>query len=128
MPLSAYATTIGLVCLLFGIPMVVSPEKTTHWIFRVMDNDPLIRIIGTLFLVLTVLALQEDPTIGMDVEGLVKLLAWATGIKALIMCWWPEWLCSVSRRMLAQPWCRGLKSAGSLAFGVLLIWAGATLS
>ena len=127
MTLPTYALTIGTVCLLFGIPMAVSPGKTTKWIIGVMENDAMLRVIGAIFLVLSLLVLRDDATIGTDPAGLVRLLAWATGVKSLIMCWWPEWMLQVSRRMLTQSWCQACKCIGSLAFGVLLLWAGMVL-
>jgi hypothetical protein len=48
------------------------------------------RLVGFFFLVISVLVLSEGARVGTDGPGLVRLLAWLTAGKCLLICWWPR--------------------------------------
>ncbi|MDE0960496.1 MAG: hypothetical protein OSB09_06925 [Planctomycetota bacterium] len=90
MDLISFSLMVGIVQLLLGLPMLLQPDRVDRW-FRVISEDDLwLRSLGYLWLVSAVLVLFENATVGTDVAGLIRLLAWATAIKSLILCWWPK--------------------------------------
>ncbi|MEE2857880.1 MAG: hypothetical protein VX949_10845 [Planctomycetota bacterium] len=83
---------VGTVQLLAGIPILVAPDRCDRWMASAYKEEVVIRSMGYLWLVAAVLVLFENARVGTDVEGLVRLAAWATAIKCLMLCWWPQQL------------------------------------
>ena len=127
MPLSTYCFVLGVVELLLGIPMLVFPEATIRWYDRITKDDATIRVVGGIFLVLCVLVLIEDPAIGTDVPGLIRLLAWLVALKSLVLSWFPHWQARVRRPILSKRPLRILAGVAATGFGVLFLLAGTKL-
>ena len=128
MTLSVFAYTIGIISLLFGLPQLLFPKETTAWLFRAMEEDVVMRVVGGLFVVLSFLTLLPDHSVGTDVAGLVRLMAWAAGLKGVIICYWPEWRTRIARRVLAKEEMKLLHGVLMITFGVLFFLAGRVLS
>ncbi|MGE4614489.1 MAG: hypothetical protein AAEJ46_09145 [Planctomycetota bacterium] len=90
--LITFSLMIGTFQLLFGIPILLYPDRCERWLASAYKEDVLIRSMGYLWLVAAVMVLLENSRVGTDVEGLVRLGAWATAIKCLMLCWWPQQL------------------------------------
>ena len=124
MSLSTYCYTLALVELLIGLPLLLRPARTADWFSQLAQNDALVRVVGAIFFVISVLVLIEDFRVALSTEGLIRLLAWLTAVKSLSLCWWPQWHMSISHRMLKITWIRVMAGPISLSFGVLFIVAG----
>jgi len=127
MPLSTYCYILGIVELLVGFPLLVFPRNTTAWFLQLKKEETPLRIIGALFFVLSVLVLMDDPSVEMDLVGLIRLLAWFVAIKSLITSWCPRWHVNISERLLSLPVMPYFIGGFAIAFGVLLLLAGARL-
>jgi uncharacterized protein YjeT (DUF2065 family) len=90
MTLSSFCVIVGVWELVFGLPMLVRPAATIRWLRDTLKDPTMMRLIGFFFLVISVLVLSEGARVGGDGPGLVRLLAWVTGGKCLLICWWPR--------------------------------------
>ena len=89
MDLVTFCLIVAVCELAIGIPVLIYPERAEKWMQSLLDQELVMRLIGCLWLTVGVLVLFEDASVGIDVEGLVRLMAWATVIKCLIFSWWP---------------------------------------
>ena len=128
MTLAIFSYTIGIVCFLVGIPQLLSPEKTSRWLLTLMRQDALNRTIGAFFFILASLILVQNPSVGTDVPGLVRLFAWLVLGKSLLICWWPDWRTRLVERLFAKPIFRLFHGVLAVAWGVMLLLAGRMLS
>ena len=128
MTLSTFATVIGILELVAGLPMMLFPRRTAESFTRLLDDENLLRAISAATLVLCALPLLEDPSIGFDTAGLVRLLAWVGAVKGLVNCWIPKHVTAPARWILARPVLVSIGGAIGVALGVLLIVAGQTLA
>jgi hypothetical protein len=131
MDLALFATTIGLVELLIGLPFLFSTKKTVKWLKGFMREDVLLRIVGGVLLLLGALTLIDEygrgVTYGGGLDGFVRLIAWLVAIKGILLAWWPGWVWKMSKKWLDN---EGLLSLGALAkvlLGIFLLWAGTVL-
>lgn len=115
---------LGLAELLVGIPLLISPTKTAYWFNELKRADMVMRLIGGLFLLASILVLSRGASIGRDVAGLVRLFAWIVAIKSLTICWWPSWHHNVGQRMFSMPWLRSVMGLVAIVWGVLFLLAG----
>jgi len=90
---------VGTAQLLAGIPILMVPDRFGRWLASACKEDVLIRSMGYLWMVAAVLVLFENARVGTDVEGLVRLGAWATAIKCLMLCWWPQQLMRMRQKI-----------------------------
>ncbi len=90
---------LGTAQLLMGIPILIYPDGCGRWLASAYKEDVLIRSMGYLWLVAAVLVLFENARVGTDVEGLVRLMAWATVIKCLMLCWCPQQLMRIREKI-----------------------------
>ncbi|MEK7136665.1 MAG: hypothetical protein AAB853_00100 [Patescibacteria group bacterium] len=127
MPLSTYAFIIGFAPLFIGIPQFLFPERTTAWIFRTLEEDMLVRFIGFVFFMFSFLVLRTDYTVGTDIAGLVRLMAWLVTLKSLVLLYAPAWRARMVRRFLAQDFMRRLHGALAIGMGILLLVAAEKL-
>ncbi|MBT3835169.1 hypothetical protein HOF56_02870 [Candidatus Peribacteria bacterium] len=127
MSIESFAYMIGIIELLIGIPLLVRPKETTKWIEKFMKEDHLMRTIGGLFLVVSFLILKDDPSVGTDIPGLIRLVAWLLAAKSLIMCWCPKCVEGVKKMWLRDADMQLLGGLLAIVVGVLLIMAGNTL-
>lgn len=127
MTLPIFCLVVGVVELLFGVPMLVAPQKATAWLLRLLKEDLLIRCAFAGFLVLSLAVLSEDARVGTDLAGVVRLLAWLTAVKSLVWCWAAPWQVRLSERFLAMPGLRLLMGPLAVAVGLFFLWASVTL-
>ncbi len=124
MTLSTFCFIVGVFELLFAIPMLVAPRAMTAWVREFYAQEKLLRLVCALFLMLAVLVLIEDPSVGTDVAGLVRLVAWVTAIKCLAGCWWPTSKLQFFDRLLSASWWSRAAGPLALVVGILFFAAG----
>ena len=90
MSLASFCVIVGVWEIVFGLPMLIRPAATIRWLRDTLEDHTTMRLIGFFFLVISVLVLSEGARVGTDGPGLVRLLAWLTGGKCLLLCWWPR--------------------------------------
>ncbi len=127
MDLSTFATVIGMLELLIGIPLMVFPEESGRWIVKAMKEDVDIRVIGSILFILGGLVIFEDPRIDLNLEGFLRLVAWCTAIKGVFYAWHPDWVTSMK-----TPWLKDHNTCLLLgvlmnAFGFLFISAASVM-
>ena len=127
MNLPTFCFIVGVFELLFAIPMLVAPRAMTAWVREFYAQEKLLRLVCALFLMLAVLVLVEDPSVGTDVAGLVRLVAWVTAIKCLIFCWLPTAQLQFFDRLLSMSWWSRVVGPLALAVGILFFAAGFAL-
>jgi len=129
MELATFACVIGVIELLIGLPLLVRPKAATDWLLGwVKSGDATYRVVGGALLILVVLTLWDDWSVDWSVAGVVKLLAYLTGIKSLIICWWPKWQAAMAERIWSVGVVRPIVGVLATVLGVLLLWAAVVLS
>ena len=87
MSLSTFCYMLSAFELLLAVPMLLSPGKTAEWFFKLKDDEVTLRLIGALFFVICFVtvatALTGDAAIGLNVAGLICLVACLGGIAAI---------------------------------------------
>ena len=127
MSLSAFCLVLGVVELLLGLPMLVAPQRTAQWFLNVKKDDTLVRIVSAPFLAMGVLVLVEDPSIGVDLAGLLRLLTWLICVKSLFLCWWPQKHARLAEKFLTGLLTQYLVGTVATAWGVFFLLAAAVL-
>ena len=128
MTIATFAFTLGILELLFGLPMLVNPTATRDWLLKFVKNIELYRIIGAAFLIVCALPLFAEPRVTADLAGVIRAIAWFGAVKCLVICWWPGWLASMGERMMASTAVCRLWGAVATGAGVFFTWAGFTLT
>ena len=90
MSLASFCVIVGVWEIVFGLPLLIRPAATMRWIQDTVEDHTTTRLVCFFFLVISVLVLSEDARVGTDGPGLVRLLAWVTGVKCLLICWGPR--------------------------------------
>ena len=90
MSIASFCVIVGVWEIVFGLPMLIRPAATIRWLRDTLEDHTTMRLIGFFFLVISVLVLSEGARIGTDILGLVRLFAWLTAGKCLLLCWWPR--------------------------------------
>lgn len=116
MNLETFCIVVGVYEIMIGIPLLVKPLATGRWLEGAMKEDALLRAFCLLFLILAVLVLTQDASIGTDAAGLVRLLAWATALECLVFCWWTKWARAITSWFCDQS--RWMRFLGILATGI----------
>ncbi len=98
MSIASFCVIVGVWEIVFGLPMLVRPAATIRWLRDTLGDHTTMRLIGFFFLVISVLVLSEGARVGGDGPGLVRLLAWVTGVKCLLICWWPRQFAGMTDR------------------------------
>jgi hypothetical protein len=127
MTLSTFSFVLSALELLLGIPLLLSPGKTGQWLLKLMRHDLLSRVVFAFFFTLAFLVLTEGATIGADVAGLMRLVAWLTALKCLLYCWYPRFNADLAERFLSIPAADRFGGAVAVAAGVLFLMAGFAL-
>ena len=125
MELSHFAAIIGFLELVVGIPLLVSPGKTSKWITMFIKNDTLTRFTGGLAIMLCGPVLLSNHTIGSDISGLIVLIAWLGAFKGLVYAWWPEHLQSLAKKFLDNSSAASVGGLVAITLGILLLYASA---
>jgi len=124
MPLASFAILVGVLELVVGLALLVSPAETAERLKRIVEDEPLFLTLGAATLAICLLALAPDPLPDLSVAGLVKLLAYLGVAKGATICWLPAWQRELSLRVLSKRWL--YRPIGALALsiaGALLIAA-----
>jgi hypothetical protein len=128
MTLSTFATFLGSIELLVGLPFLFSREKTMAVFRRLLEEEMLLRSLGGVFFALSMLVLLEDRSIGLDVEGLVRFVTWLVAFKALLLCWVPHWIRSLSEWWFSRSSLHFFGAFLKCVVGILLLGAGKVLA
>lgn len=89
MSLSSFALILGVVCYVFGFPLVFSDDKHLVWRRKFLKDENFLRLIAVVVISVAVTTLRRQHQITPDGEGAVVLIAWIVLIKGLVMAWWP---------------------------------------
>ena len=127
MTLSTFSTLLGLTEFLVGIPMMLNPGKTMAVMKNMLDQDSLMRIMGSLLLLIGGLVLFEGYEIRWTLPGFLRLMAWMTTIKGILFCWFPKLLRPIHRWAFSAKHIHPLWGILACIGGVFFLWAGSTL-
>ncbi|MDD5103062.1 MAG: hypothetical protein PHX93_01535 [Candidatus Peribacteraceae bacterium] len=122
MELQTFAQITGILVLLVGIPMLVKGDATAAFVQEFISNTLHMRCSGALIVVLTVLTLRADYSIGTDPAGLIRIVAWLGLVKGLTAAWKPDVLKGLSERMLNDASIRPILGIVAIALGGLLLY------
>ncbi len=122
MELSLFATITGILVLLVGIPLLVHGDATVAFIQSAMRSPLYMRTAGALIVMLTVLTLQADYTIGTDPAGLIRVVAWLGLLKGITAAWKPAVLTGISERVFNDGAIRPILGLVSIVIGGLLLY------
>ena len=128
MELSTFAYTIGVVELLFGLPLLFYTKHTVKWLEKAFKDDVQMRVLGAFMAILGTLVLVEDNVVSLDPRGLVVLMAWMVFLKGLIYSWWPHTATKMRKSFMKNEAALTLGGTAATAIGLLLFYAGMILS
>lgn len=121
MSLATFCVIVGVYEILVGVPLVVKPAATASWFEDAMKNDPLLRLLGFFFLVISALVLVRGAAVGLDSAGLVRLLAWVSAFKCFLLCWWPQQVIAMKDWYWNRPQLMRVLGVIATALGVWLL-------
>lgn len=124
MDTAPYCFVLGVIALLGGIPLLVAGAPTARWFQRLGDDAVMSRILGAGFLAPSALVLIENPSVGTDLAGLIRLLCWFVSVKSLMFCWRPSWHTHLRQRLFANTAWRLVSALAMIAWGVIFVAAG----
>ncbi len=127
MSLPTYCLVLGVVELLFALPMLVRPRQAAKWFLDLKNNDPIVRIVSAPFLIMGILVLSQDATVGFHLAGLARLLVWLICVKSLILCWWPLKHARFAEKFLTGLLTQYLVGAVGAAWGLFFLLAAVVL-
>lgn len=129
MEVATFALILGVYEVLVGVPLLLFPRETFRWLVRSQhDNDALLRVVGTLFLIMGVLVLSGGAKITADVTGFIRFLAWITVVKCLMICWCPAPLLEMQRCVARwSPGVQRIAGLFALGLGIFMLWASCYL-
>jgi uncharacterized protein YjeT (DUF2065 family) len=127
MELSTFAYTIGIIELLFGLPLLFYSKPTVKWLDKAFKDDVQMRVIGGIMTVLGALVLIEGYEISADPAGLVILMAWAVFLKGMMYTWWPQTAVNMKKKLMKSEAMLTLGGIAATAIGVLLVYAASIL-
>ncbi|MFH1444224.1 MAG: hypothetical protein ABIG34_02435 [Candidatus Peregrinibacteria bacterium] len=122
MELSTFAQITGILVVLVGVPLLVNGDATVAFVQELMRSALYMRTAGALIVVLTVLTLKMDYSIGTDPAGLIRIVAWLGLIKGITATWKPTVLTGISERMLGDGALRPVLGIVAIAMGGLLLY------
>ena len=134
MSLSTFAYTLSAIELVLAIPLLLSPDKTKEWLYKLKDDAVVLPLVGGLTFILCFVTLSssfsagQGLAVGLTVAGLVRLVAWLVMIKGLVIFWCPGHYGRRIERIFSRPLLPRLLGVVVLVFGVLLVLAGNWLS
>ena len=127
MPLATYCLILGVVEILFAVPMLVRPQQTAKWFLELKNNDPIIRIVSAPFLIMGILVLSRDASVGFPLAGLARLLVWLICVKSLILSWWLLQHARIAEKFLTGLLTQYLAGVVAAAWGLLFLMAAVML-
>lgn len=128
MTVTTFAVLVAVLEFTIGLPLLVAPAQATSWMTRLVKDEMSYRLSGVLTLMLGVSVLAHEPTVTMDLAGVIRLLALMTAIKGLVICWWPHRHENIVERVMSTPARQRAVGLLALIVSVLLTAAAATLS
>lgn len=127
MEITTFAYTVGVLELLFGLPLVFYGKQTMKWVDKLLKDELHMRVLGALLTVLGTLVLVNGYEIGTDAEGFIRLLAWLVFLKGLIYAWWPATAARIKKKWLKSEATLTFGGLIATALGVLLMYLGSTM-
>lgn len=127
MELSTFAYTIGIIELLFGLPLLFYSKATMKFLDKFFKDEIEMRVVGVFMTILGALVLVNGYTISADPAGLVTLMAWAVFLKGLIYAWWPQTAVNMKKKFMKSETTLAFGGIAGTAMGVLLVYAGSIL-
>lgn len=103
MTLATFAALIAVLEFVIGVPLMVKPEKATRWMTDYVKDEVTYRVSGVLMLALCVVVLMHEPEVTWDLAGVMRLMALVTGLKGLVICWWPHHHEHIIERAMSTP-------------------------
>lgn len=122
MSLGSFALILGIVCYLFGFPLVFDDRKHIAWRKTVMNDEQMIRVVGTVFACLSVITLREHAILSKDIAGFVVFSAWVALAKSLVAAFSPSSTVAFYALVLRR---FGNDDGGVLLTGFLTVLLGA---
>ncbi len=129
MDIATFAFILGVWEVLIGVPLLLRPRETFRWLSFAQDNnDVVVRLIGALFLVVALLALWQGMAITGSVVGIVRLLAWITAVKCLMLVWCPHLMLQFRERLYPKSEAvQRFIGLVAIGLGVFLLWASCAI-
>lgn len=124
MELSTFAYTIGVLELLFGLPLLFYSKSTLKFLDKFFKDDVEMRVVGALMTVLGALILVDGYEVHLDPAGLITLMAWAVFLKGLIYTWWPHTAINIKKRFMKSEASLTFAGIAATVIGVLLMYGG----
>ncbi|MDD4287719.1 MAG: hypothetical protein PHO20_02805 [Candidatus Peribacteraceae bacterium] len=122
MELQTFTIIIGLFILLLALPLLISGEKTFAFVQELLRNEWHLRCVGAVIVVITVLTLKQNYSIGTDAAGLIRIVAWLGLIKGLTAAWFPAKLVSLTNKVFDDAGTRPVLAVVAIAIGALLLY------
>lgn len=99
MSLASFSLILGVICYVFGFPLVFTDEKHLAWRRAFVKDENILRFIAVAVISVAVTTLRYQHTVSWDGEGILVLFVWLTLLKGLFMAWWPAVFGSVAAAM-----------------------------
>lgn len=122
MELQTFTIIIGLFMLLLALPLLIAGDKTFAFVQELMRNELHLRCMGAVIVVITVLTLKLNYTIGTDAAGLIRIVAWLGLLKGLTAAWFPSTLVRLTNRVFDDAGTRPVLAVVAIAIGALLLY------
>lgn len=124
MTIATFAIAAGVLCYLFGFPMIFAEDQAIAWRRKLLKDDVAIRLFGAAMAIFSAMALRTQWVVTGDGEGIIVFIAWVQMIKGLYIAWWPskysELIAWDEEKFHAPVW--------QVLHGVLMVFIGAFLT
>jgi hypothetical protein len=124
MTLASFSIAAGLLCYLFGFPMIFAEDQAIAWRRKLLKDEVVVRLLGAFLAVIAGMALRTQWMVTADGEGIIVFIAWIQLIKGAYLAWWPnkyaELIAWDEEKFHAPVW--------QVLHGILMIFAGAFLT
>lgn len=99
MALSSFALILGVMCYVFGFPLVFSDEKHLAWRRKFLKDENMLRLVAVVVISVAVTTLKRQWQYTPDAEGAIVIVAWIVLLKGLFMAWWPATFAQYREKM-----------------------------
>lgn len=124
MELATFAYTIGIMELLFGLPLLFYSKSTLKFLDKFFKDEVQMRLAGVLMTVLGSLVLIEGFEVSLEPEGLITLMAWAVFLKGLMYAWWPQTAINMKKKFMKSEATLTFGGIAATVIGLLLMYGG----
>ncbi len=90
MDLATFLVIVGVWEFLIGVALLVSPMSVNNVIKNSQKNQGTMCLLAWIWITLPALVLYQDPTIGTDLEGVLRLITWLILFKCVALFYFPE--------------------------------------